>query len=44
LQSNQINAPENANLRWPAEWAGKLINLTICFFAYTLTIANQYHI
>jgi len=41
LQSNQINAPENANLRWPAEWAVKLINLTICFFAHTLTIANQ---
>jgi len=44
LQSNQINALENANLHWLLKWAGKLINLTICFFAYTLTIANQYHI
>ena len=43
-QSNQNDAPENANLCGPAEWAVKRINLTICFFAYTLTIANQYHI
>jgi len=44
LQSNEINVPENANLRLSAGWAVKLINLTICFFAHTLTIAYQYHI
>tara|TARA_B100001093_G_scaffold2963_1_gene3067 strand:+ start:397 stop:519 length:123 start_codon:yes stop_codon:yes gene_type:complete len=40
LQSEQINAPENANLHESAKSAGKPHNFTICFFAYTLTIAN----